>query len=105
MTHLWVRAEARENEERVGVMPDGVAQLIAAGMRVTVEESQSRAVALEGFRAAGAEIAPEGAWPKASEDAIIFGLKELPCSRRQISQGQLHRHAKLLQVCNQSECE
>lgn len=78
MTHLWVRAEQRENEERVGLMPDGAAMLIAAGFRVTVEESTSRAVPLQGYAEAGCAIAPEGSWPDAPTDAIIFGLKELP---------------------------
>lgn len=78
MTHLWVRAEQRPNEERVGLTPDGAKQLIAQGIRVTVEESSVRAIPLEGYRAAGCEIAPENTWPSAPLDAIIFGLKELP---------------------------
>ncbi len=78
MTHLWVRAEQRKNEERVGLTPDGVKALLQAGIRVTVEESHVRAIALDGYRAAGAEIAPENAWPTAPKDAVIFGLKELP---------------------------
>lgn len=78
MTHLWVRAEQRENEERVGLTPEGCAALIAAGIRVTVEQSDVRAIPVEGYRNAGAEIAPQNSWPQAPEDAIIFGLKELP---------------------------
>jgi len=78
MTHLWVRAEQRENEERVGITPEGVAALIKAGIHVTVEESSVRAIALDGYRDAGAEIALENSWPDAPHDAIIFGLKELP---------------------------
>ncbi|WP_170364168.1 saccharopine dehydrogenase [Ruegeria arenilitoris] len=78
MTHLWVRAEQRPNEERVGLTPEGAAQLIAAGIRVTVEESHVRAIPIDGYRAAGCEIAPENSWPEAPLDAIIFGLKELP---------------------------
>lgn len=78
MTHLWVRAEQRLNEERVGLTPEGAASLIAAGIRVTVEASSVRAIGIEGYRAAGCEIAPENMWPDAPADAIIFGLKELP---------------------------
>ncbi|WP_170571625.1 saccharopine dehydrogenase [Ruegeria atlantica] len=78
MTHLWVRAEQRPNEERVGLTPEGAAALIAAGIRVTVEDSQVRAIPLEGYKDAGCEIAPENSWPEAPQDAIIFGLKELP---------------------------
>src|SRR6056297_4364247 len=78
MTHLWVRAEQRSNEERVGLTPEGAAQLIAKGIRVTVEDSHTRAIPIDGYRAAGREIAAEHSWPEAPEDAIIFGLKELP---------------------------
>lgn len=78
MTHLWVRAEQRENEERVGLTPEGCAALVKAGLRVTVEDSSVRAIPIDAYRAAGAEIAPENAWPDAPGDAIIFGLKELP---------------------------
>lgn len=78
MTHLWVRAEGRPSEERVGLMPEGAAALIEAGMRVTVEQSAQRVVPIDGYSAAGCDIAPEHSWPDAPRDAIIFGLKELP---------------------------
>lgn len=78
MTHLWVRAEQRPNEERAGLTPQGAAALIAQGIKVTVEESHVRAIPLEGYREAGCAIAPENSWPEAPQDAIIFGLKELP---------------------------
>ena len=78
MTHLWVRAEQRPNEERVGLTPEGAAALIRAGIRVTVEQSSVRAIPIDGYREAGCEIAAENLWPQAPGDAIIFGLKELP---------------------------
>jgi len=78
MTHLWVRAEQRPNEERVGLTPEGAAALVKAGIRVTVETSSVRAIGIEGYAKAGCEIAAENLWPKAPADAIIFGLKELP---------------------------
>jgi saccharopine dehydrogenase (NAD+, L-lysine-forming) len=78
MTHLWVRAEQRPNEERVGLTPEGAAALVKAGIRVTVEESSVRAIGIDGYKAAGCEIAAENLWPEAPADAIIFGLKELP---------------------------
>ncbi len=78
MTHLWVRAEQRPNEERVGLTPDGAAALVKAGLRVSVEESSVRAIPIDGYRAAGCEIVAENLWPQAPRDAIIFGLKELP---------------------------
>lgn len=78
MTHLWVRAEQRPNEERVGLTPEGAAAMIAKGIAVTVEESSVRAIPIDGYRAAGCTIAAENSWPQAPRDAIIFGLKELP---------------------------
>ncbi|MEY4695908.1 MAG: hypothetical protein RIT14_336 [Pseudomonadota bacterium] len=78
MTHLWVRAERRPNEERVGLTPEGAAALVRAGIRVSVEESHVRAIPIDGYRAAGCQIVAENLWPQAPADAIIFGLKELP---------------------------
>ncbi len=78
MPHLWVRAEHRDHEQRVGLTPDGAAALRAAGFDVTVEDSSSRAIPTQGYRDAGCAIAPEHGWPDAPADAIVFGLKELP---------------------------
>lgn len=78
MTHLWVRAEQRPNEERVGLTPEGAAALVKAGIRVSVERSSVRAIPIDGYAAAGCEIVAENLWPEAPRDAIIFGLKELP---------------------------
>ncbi|MWD27881.1 saccharopine dehydrogenase [Aquicoccus sp. SCR17] len=78
MTHIWVRAEQRPNEDRVGLTPEGARALIDRGFRLTVEDSRTRAILIDGYREAGAEIAAEGSWPDAPRDAIIFGLKELP---------------------------
>lgn len=78
MTHLWVRSESRAHEERVGLTPQGAGKLIAAGYRVTVEQSAQRILTIADYIAAGCEIAPEFGWVDAPDDAIIFGLKELP---------------------------
>jgi saccharopine dehydrogenase (NAD+, L-lysine-forming) len=78
MTHLWLRAESRPHEERSGLTPEGAARLIAEGIRVTVEESRARVIPISAYRAAGCEIAPEFSWTDAPQDALIFGLKELP---------------------------
>lgn len=78
MTHLWVRAEQRPHEERVGLTPDGAKALLDAGIRVTVEHSSVRAIPMQGYIDAGVEVADENSWPNAPADAIIFGLKELP---------------------------
>ncbi len=88
MTHLWVRAEQRANEERVGITPLGAATLLQAGIQVTVEESSVRAIATAGYQSAGCAIAPENSWPNAPQDAIIFGLKELPEDGTAL----IHRH-------------
>ncbi|MEW9919849.1 saccharopine dehydrogenase [Marimonas sp. MJW-29] len=76
--HLWVRAEQRDNETRVGITPDGVAALMAEGFAVSVEASESRVIATEAYRATGCAIVPAHSWPDAPEGAIVFGLKELP---------------------------
>lgn len=78
MVHLWVRAEQRPNEERVGLTPEGAAALIARGFRITIEESPHRALHLDPYAKAGCAVAPFASWPGAPRDAIIFGLKELP---------------------------
>lgn len=88
MTHLWVRAEQRQNENRVGLTPEGAAQLITAGIKVTVEDSQSRCIPTDRYAAVGVSIAPEHSWPTAPSDAIIFGLKELPDDGTPL----IHRH-------------
>ena len=86
--HLWVRAEQRPHEERVGLTPEGALALIRAGIRVTVEESHVRALSIEGYRAAGCQIVAENLWPRAPADAVIFGLKELPDDGTPL----IHRH-------------
>jgi saccharopine dehydrogenase (NAD+, L-lysine-forming) len=78
MTHLWVRAESRPNEDRVGITPDGAAHLMSKGIDVTVEDSTRRIIPIDAYAKAGATIMPEGSWIDAPKDAIIFGLKELP---------------------------
>ncbi len=88
MTHIWVRAEQRANEERVGLTPEGAGTLLARGFRVSVEESASRAIPIEEYQRAGCEIVPENSWPDAPRDAIIFGLKELPDDGTPL----VHRH-------------
>lgn len=78
MTHLWVRAEQRPDEQRTGLTPEGAATLLASGLSVTVEQSDACAIPTAAYLAAGCTIAPPHSWPEAPADAIIFGLKELP---------------------------
>ena len=76
MTHIWIRAEERTNEQRVGVTPGGVTSLVQAGFQVTLEEDPSRAIALADYT--GCSLTATGSWRNAPKDAIIVGLKELP---------------------------
>ncbi len=78
MVHIWVRAEQREHEERVGITPQGARELLANGFHVSVETSDTRAIRIDGYRDAGCQIVAENSWPDAPDSAIIFGLKELP---------------------------
>ena len=78
MKHLWLRAEHRENEKRVGLTPKGATQLIKKGIRVSVEASNTRIISTKDYKDAGCEIVSAGSWENAPEDVIIFGLKELP---------------------------
>ena len=88
MTHLWVRAEQRPHEERVGLTPEGAKALIDKGIRVSVEESSVRAIPIDGYAEAGCEIVAENSWPLAPAEAIVFGLKELPADGTPLR----HRH-------------
>ena len=78
MTHLWLRAERRPNERRAPLTPAGAAELIAAGMRVTVEACAERVFETGDYAAAGCGVADPGGWTQAPADAVILGLKELP---------------------------
>jgi saccharopine dehydrogenase (NAD+, L-lysine-forming) len=88
MLHLWIRAEQRDNETRTGVTPAGAAALLAKGVKVTVERSETRVIPDPDYAAAGCNMAPTASWPDAPRDAIIFGLKELPEKDTPLS----HRH-------------
>jgi saccharopine dehydrogenase (NAD+, L-lysine-forming) len=87
-THLWVRAEQRDNETRVGITPAGAASLLEQGFKVTVEASDTRVIPTEAYAQVGCTIAPQFSWPDAPSDAIIFGLKELPSDNTPLT----HRH-------------
>ena len=47
--HIWIRAEVRDFEKRVGITPEEVTQLIAAGFEITVEESEHRAIPIKDY--------------------------------------------------------
>jgi len=75
MTHLWIRAEERPNEKRVGVSPQGVRSLLKAGFEVTIEQDPTRVIGIDAY--SDVQIAKTGSWKTAPSDAIIIGLKEL----------------------------
>ncbi|WP_299440787.1 saccharopine dehydrogenase [uncultured Phycicoccus sp.] len=76
--HLWMRHETRPTERRAPLVPHDAARLVAAGARVTVEESPQRVFGIEAYRTGGCEVAPAGSWPQAPDDAHVLGIKELP---------------------------
>ena len=78
MPHVWIRSESRPHEQRAALTPQGAAALLAAGFKVTVEESRQRILQIADYAAAGCAIAPEFSWTGAPDDAIVLGLKELP---------------------------
>ena len=78
MTHLWIRAEVRETEQRAPIVPGDAARLISAGVEITVEESDHRAFGIQDYAAAGCRVAPAGSWVDAPDAAYVVGIKELP---------------------------
>lgn len=74
---LWMRHESRPHERRAPITPVDVADLVAAGFRVVVEESPTRVFPLCEYEAAGALPAPADSWPDAPHGAMVIGLKEL----------------------------
>lgn len=76
--HLWIRSEMRATEQRVPIVPDDAARLIAAGARITVEESAQRIFAHADYHQVGCEVVPAGTWEQAPADAYVVGIKELP---------------------------
>ncbi|MEM9967539.1 MAG: saccharopine dehydrogenase [Pseudomonadota bacterium] len=87
-THIWVRAEQKTDETRTGITPESALALIADGYRITVEASETRVINTKAYKVSGCDIAPAYSWPSAPDDAIIFGLKELPDDGTPLS----HRH-------------
>lgn len=89
--HIWVRAEQRPQERRVPVTPSGVAALMEAGWRVTVEKCRTRAIPDAAFEATGCQMVATGAWQEqATDDVYVVGLKELD------SQGPDLRHRHIM---------
>ena len=64
MTHILVRAECRDNERRVGITPLEAKNLLKKGIKVSIEESNSRIIPISKYRDVGCEIVEEKSWPK-----------------------------------------
>ncbi|ODV76971.1 Formate/glycerate dehydrogenase catalytic domain-like protein [Suhomyces tanzawaensis NRRL Y-17324] len=75
---LHLRAETKPAEARAALTPTTTKQLLDAGFQVYVEESSQSIFDSAEYEKVGATIVPEGSWPDAPKDRIIFGLKELP---------------------------
>ncbi|KAJ3251523.1 Saccharopine dehydrogenase [Boothiomyces macroporosus] len=69
MTHLWLRAETKKNEERSALTPSVAKTLMENGDSLLTQDLKSLI---------GCTIAESGSWRSAPLDAYIIGLKELP---------------------------
>lgn len=87
-THIWLRAETKPLEQRTALTPEGARSLLAAGFRVTVEDSPQNIFTVDEYRLRGCDIAAPGTWIDAPRDAFVLGLKELPDDTFPL----IHRH-------------
>ncbi|KAI8804228.1 hypothetical protein BJ742DRAFT_713363 [Cladochytrium replicatum] len=78
MTHLWLRAETKKNEQRTALTPDACKTLLAEGFKITVEKSADRIFKDQEYVDIGCDLVEFGTWKGAPKDAYIVGLKELP---------------------------
>ena len=76
---LWLREEFRSTERRTPLLPEGAKELVKAGIKVVVEESEKRIFSNDAYAEAGCELVRAGSWQRAPRTATILGLKELPC--------------------------
>lgn len=75
---LWLRHEVRSTERRAPITPADAADLVSAGLSITVERSAQRCFADADYAEAGCRLAPTGSWPDAPAETFVLGLKELP---------------------------
>ncbi len=92
--HIWLRAETKPLEERIALTPNVARKLLAAGFKITVEESTQSAISSDSFREIGCEVKPANSWRQASVDTIILGLKELSEENWPL----IHRHIHFAHV-------
>lgn len=75
--YLWICIEYCLNECCVGIIFDGVCDLIVCGFCISIEESLYCILLVEDFIVVGVILVFEGSWFEVLCDVIIFGLKEL----------------------------
>lgn len=89
MKSLWLRREDKAGEWRVPLTPDGVRELLSAGVRVVVERSEHRVFNDAEYERAGARMTDDNWW-QAPSDAVIIGLKELTETDTPITHTHIH---------------
>lgn len=75
-TGLWLRREVAVHERRTALVPADDAELVEAGVTVTVEEAPQRAFPIEEYAAVGCRVVPGDTWPDAPPGDFVLGLKE-----------------------------
>jgi len=88
--HIWLRAETKPLEERIALTPNVAKQLLDAGFKITVEESEQSAISSEPYRDIGCDIQPSHSWREAPLDTIILGLKELTEEKWPLAHKHIH---------------
>ena len=74
---LWLRSEHKPNEARTPLTPKVVKELLDAGYKVVVEQSDTRAFDDQAYLDVGCTMTEEFSWQQAPDDVIVIGLKEL----------------------------
>lgn len=80
-SHIHLRSETLEDEERTSLIPSDAKRLIEKGYKLTVEKNPARIIPDKEYEEAGCEIVPQNLWlnePQAvPKDTFILGLKYL----------------------------
>ncbi|WP_100444080.1 Rossmann-fold NAD(P)-binding domain-containing protein [Glycomyces xiaoerkulensis] len=85
MNRIWLRHEHHPDETRTPLTPQDARRLIADGIPVHIERSDTRCFPDEEYRRAGCRLEGRGHWPAAPADALVLGLKALPGTDRPVS--------------------
>ncbi|HLB85895.1 MAG TPA: hypothetical protein VJK00_14250, partial [Steroidobacteraceae bacterium] len=73
MVKIGCPKEIKVHEYRVGLVPAGVRELVAAGHQVTVETNAGAGIGIgdDAYRAAGATVAPDAKTVFAGSDLVV----------------------------------